>query len=262
MKFFQTLTLCAFCLFGTAAGAATAQDLYQEGLGFYQSQNWQEAQGRWQKALELEPKNPLILFNLGLARLQLGEIGYAAALWRKAISIDPTLGEARRALRFLNEKHGPRLRTETGLFSSAMDAVTSYLSLPAWGLSALLGFFLTSWLWIGFIGRARRAHQSNQPSPSFPSRAVAASVGTLFFACALTFKYFDHRKTAGTVIAAEAFAKSSPSEQATDLFRIQEGSEVILKTTSGEWVQATLPGGLSGWLKKQTVIQTSGTPLW
>jgi Flp pilus assembly protein TadD len=46
-----------------------------------------------EKALKLQPDNPSIMFNLGIALNQFGDAARGAQLMQKAKEIDPTMGQ-------------------------------------------------------------------------------------------------------------------------------------------------------------------------
>lgn len=43
--------------------------------------------------------------------------------------------------------------------------------------------------------------------------------------------------------------KSSPDDNGTDLFRINEGLKVAVKDRSGDWIEIRLADGRVGWIK-------------
>ena len=235
----------------------TTQELYQEGLGLYQSKEWDEAAARWKLALGAEPNNPIVLYNLGLAKYRQKKLGESIGLWRKALFFDPGLSSARKALVVAVEKTDATLAESTWLIKAS-----SFLSLPAWLTLTFLCFTGFGWLLISFLSKRKTALQEELPTPSFPYALLIFSVFFVLFLASSTIKYFDQSQTLGTIVSSGALAKSSPNKEATDLFKIPEGSEVILKQVSKNWVQALLPGGLSGWVLKKEIFQNSGEALW
>ena len=253
-------SLVLFC--SPSAWCSPAQNLYQEAVGLYQGQKWQEAATKFSEALKEEPNNPFILYNLGLTKFQLQETGYALALWRKALSADPYFGEAKRALKMLEEKTGGKnSQNEQNWAFYQLRALAVYFGLPLLGLTLLILFCVSIWLWLGFIGKYARARESQSPTPPFPLRAVMFTMFALLVALLTSLEALQISTPSATVVAKEMKVKSAPDEKGTDLFNITEGTEVLLKASSGNWVQATLPGGLTGWIDKQGILQTSGKPL-
>ena len=75
-------------------------------------------------------------------------------------------------------------------------------------------------------------------------------------------KLVDLQIPRGTVIADKTSVYSAPDEKSVALFDLYGGLEVILDSQKDSWVQVTYPGGLTGWIPKTSMLQTSGRKMW
>ena len=67
---------------------------------FYEEGNYKKAAERCQLAIDLDPSNPVALYNMGLYLIYSNEPKRAATLWRRSLLLDPDLIEAYRSLYF------------------------------------------------------------------------------------------------------------------------------------------------------------------
>ncbi len=239
-----------------------AVDLYQIGIQSYQKNNWTEAQSFFTQALNQEPLNYLILYNLGLTDFKLGLKGQAVASWRRALYLNPQFAPARKALDFGLKKMGP---LSTHSFSQWDFLRIEILSLFTFNqvllLSGLLllgtGFFL-----LRFWSQRKQALTNEMPLPT-PSYAGMIMGFLLLIVALLTVgKGVDYLSPRATVIVERVPIRSGPNESDVSLFEVLEGQEVIIKKVSGDWVQVNYPGGLTGWVLKQTIFYSSGRQPW
>lgn len=241
----------------TVALAQSAQELYQEGLGLFQKQQLSEAQDKWQQALKIEPDNPYILFNLGLVKFELEEWGWSLAYWKKAQFLKPGLDGVQLGMKKLETKLGKKLAVEQGFFSSSF----SYFGFWPLLLFFSICFFTAIWLWLHYFEAKRLAREENSLSPSFPIKACVFSTAALTFIILSGLKLYLTFDETAVVVDKKAFARSTPSEKGTELFELPEGSQVTLRKTQGDWVQARLKGGLIGWVKNEQIFRIAGAPL-
>jgi hypothetical protein len=61
-----------------------------------------------------------------------------------------------------------------------------------------------------------------------------------------------------TIIADKVSAQIAPGEGQNSLFELYAGFEVLLSNTTPGWTQVRYPGGLTGWVKNDSLMPTSG----
>lgn len=103
----MVLTLCACKSVGNQKTDRERAILHlQIGTGYLTAGNYPQAMSELLKAEELDPKNPMILNNLGLAFFVRGKLKHAEDKFRAALTLDPRFSEAKNNLgRVLIDSH-------------------------------------------------------------------------------------------------------------------------------------------------------------
>lgn len=239
----------------------SAKELYLSGVKSFQNSQFKEAADSFRMAFEKDPDNRAILFNWGLAEHRLGRIGMAAATWRRALALDPDFQAAQQALQVIQPKISST-NIEPDFFESFRASVLVHVSGTQLALLTALLLFASGWLLLRFIGQRRRALENEKPLPAFPALGLTFFVLFLFATFTSLSKVYDFFQPRATIVATTASVYSGPSDESPSLFELSEGFEVILNHSQGAWRQVTSPGGLSGWMKREALFQTSGRHQW
>ncbi len=254
-----TILLCLF-VFENAKGQSEA---FRAGLVNYQNKKYAEAQTSFQEALNLAPLDAAALTNLGLSVYQLGQKSRAIAYFRKALALNPSLPAAQQGLSFVL----PQLEVkEIPHQIETYELIREQLLMPAgefsylWILAALL--FLLGWSLLKYLGQRKHAEEEDLPFPPFPwITAVSGIFSVIFFSLSLA-KIYDLQIPRGTIVEDKVAVQSAPGDSQLSLFDLYGGFDVVIRSHSGDWVQVTYPGGLTGWIKKSSLYVTSGGSPW
>ncbi len=248
----------------TAIGLdAGFEETFKIGIQSYGSQKYDEAAAAFTKALKLDPSNSTVLTNLALSQYQLGQKAFAVALLRRALSLDPDFSTARTAMEFILTQYEIRdvphkIQYWENFRATFINPVPLFVYLL---LTALL-LFSTGWVLLTYFGERRRCLQNEKPFPAFSIVGFILSVG-LFTSCSLTvLKIWDNNISRATVIRDSVSVLAAPDENAVSLFDLYGGLEVIALEIKENWIQVTYPGGLTGWVPKDSVFATSGKLKW
>ncbi len=257
---FFGLVLLFFSLLSLSAGSTEAQGPYLSGIQAFQEGELEKAREFFKSAWELEPGNTRILYNWGLTEEKLGQTGLSAALWRRALFLDPDFSMAREALNFITPRLAPQ--PPANGWESFRSGVLLGLSFGK--LLAILGLCLiaSGTLLLTYFGRRRAALKDENPLPPTPFYGIFLSLLTIFSLGLLLSKTFDYYSPRGTLVQEKVQIRSAPTDQAPGLFEVSAGIEVLLRATNSNWVQVKYPGGMTGWVQKSEVFQTSGRALW
>jgi hypothetical protein len=251
------LPLFSLSLHASADEITGKQNWFDQGLRAYQSKNWDQARDNFEKALQFQPAEAAIMYNLGLAYFQLNKKGYAVGYWRRALAFAPLLSGPEESLEKIQDKfHFSRLEKSPWAVSAH-----DFLTRVDWniGLAALaitLGF--TGWLWMGFWQRRKVALLSESdetPSPSYS--LLFLTVLFVITAVGVSGKWLDEQKIRGTVVNASAELKSAPTDDGVTLSSLPEASEVQILSSHNDWLQINTGEGSGGWVKKSDVLAAS-----
>ncbi|MCM2280296.1 MAG: tetratricopeptide repeat protein [Bdellovibrionaceae bacterium] len=231
--------------------------LYQDGGVAFRKEDWAAARAALEQSLAMDPDRPAAVYNLGLVEFRSGKKGLGIALWRKALAMSPGFAPAEAALAWANNQIPRSMNLDPGVWENFRDAVLVRISLIEILSIALMVFAFSVYLFLRYVGARRRAVLDERPTPPFPT---VAWFFALLLICAIALsaaKTYDLMIDRATVLTARVPARTTPDAEATTLFDLFEGAEVIVRQSQGDWWQISVPGGLTGWVQKDALFFSS-----
>ena len=236
--------------------------IYQAGIQSFQKGELTKAQDLFLQALEKSPDNKFILYNLGLTDFQLEQRGRAVGAWRRALYIDPDFSLARQAYSFALRKMGPLHSGTSNSWEAFRQDILSWLSLDR-GLAVTALFLLIGGVFlIRYWARRRDSILHETPSPPVPYTGFVCAMIFLLAGAITLAKAYDNYFPRATITAKRVDVRSGPSPEDASLFELLEGHEVIINQAVREWAQVTYPGGLTGWVQRDSLFHSSGRKPW
>ena len=225
----------------------------------YQAKKYSEALSSFNSALSFDKNNLAAINNAALTHFQLGHKGWAAALFRKSLEINPSFEASQQGLEYvLSQLQVKELPHDVHIWEVFRKNILSVTSLRVFLIFTAFTMLSSLWFLLAYISKRKKALLEEQllPAMSLPTIFL-----TFVFLASLTIsilKFADGLETRGTVVADKSFVRSLPQEDAAQLFEIFQGLEVIILRTSNDWYQIQYPGGSSGWIPKEHVFITTG----
>lgn len=264
-----SLFLSLFCLIASLSTSVLAQDptakplnfqeSFQAGVQFYQNKKFPEAKEAFQKALELEQNNLQAMTNLALSNFQIGEKGWALALLRKAQNIDPDFSTPNSALKFiLPQLEVKEIPHEITTWETIRSRFIQPFSQASFVVLTAIFLFAAGWTLIQYFSAKQKAEAEEKPYPAFPFMGLIYSLGFLFLFFLMLGKFYDLSLTRGTVVANKVSVLTLPDEKAPMLFDLYAGLEVLVLKNEAGWSQVQYPGGMTGWVKENSIFITYG----
>jgi tetratricopeptide (TPR) repeat protein len=239
--------------------ADSAESLFQAGVAAFQKADLATAREQLQKSLQAQPGSAPALYNLGLVEYEAKSTGLALALWRKALAVDPGYRPASLALHWATGKlEHPEIAHQTEVWETLRSNFLTATSLSIFLAFTAVLLLFSGWLILRYFGKRRRAVLDESPMPPTPWIAIALAFFFLLFASSSIAKLFDLDTKRATVLPPKVDVRSTPEISGVSLFELFEGLEVIVQQSSGDWVQVTYPGALTGWVPKSAIMITSG----
>ncbi|WP_413585963.1 tetratricopeptide repeat protein [Bdellovibrio sp. HCB274] len=252
--FFFTLILPTLAWTQSADFAA----LFNQGTQHYTAKEYEKSRDAFAKALELDPHNATTLTNLALAQFQLGKKPLAVGLFRKALTNDPDLTQARAGLKFaLGQMEVKDIPHQIETYETVRKKLLEPVSQIAYLIMTALFLFAAGWIWIGFMGQRRRAIAEETALPGFPVIGSLLALGFLVSITLLGLKIYDQSIVRATVIEDKVSLQAAPGENQAALLEVFGGMEVIVQNENAEWSQVTFPGSITGWVKKSAILRTN-----
>jgi tetratricopeptide (TPR) repeat protein len=249
---------CTATSFTTWADEISAKEnWFEQGLRAYQTKNWDQARDNFEKALQFQPNEAAILYNLGLAYFQMNKKGYAVGYWRKALALAPSLHGPAAALDQIEERfHFSRL--EKSPWAIALHDLFLRIGWDLWLGTSAAFTALAGWLWLSFLQRRKSALASEDEET--PSAGLGLVLATFAFTVAWSGnfgKWLDEQKIRGTVVTTSAELKSAPTNDGVTLAPLPEAAEVLIVRAHEDWLQVNTGEGGGGWVKKTDVLPAS-----
>lgn len=242
LKYLLSQALVLLACFSHAEELPKPQDeaaLHSQTVEAFQKKDWVQLESLTAELMKLHPTDPDVLFNAGVAALNLEKGGIAAAYWRKALFLSPGHSRALEGLLVLEDKMNLQPLSSLSFL---------YRRIP---LTPLL--FLT---WLAFTGliffliKHRKSRGQNQ-------LILAGLCGTLFLSVGLfSAKYYADvfHTNHGTLVLAENPLRLNPGEDSPTLLDLSEGQQVEILRDQGEWVQVRRLSAEVGWVPRASVF--------
>ena len=195
------------------SGFESGEIYYNLGNSCYRSNKFTDAIYYFEKAKKLIPNNVDLKHNMELANLQIYD------------KITPL----------------PKF----AIVKWFRELITSR-SADFWASTSLISFIgLLIFLLIYFFTKKGGVKQAT----FFAAAVLLILSGTTFIFSEKQFSNLNSEKSA-IIFNSSVFVKSSPDENATELFTIHEGLKVEIRDYSGDWCEIILADGKIGWMRK------------
>ena len=231
---------------GAPAECAAA---FARGNEAYAAGRWDEARLSWEKCLDLGVRDRRVYYNLGNAHFRLGETGWAILHYEKALRIDPADADARANLELARSKRADlRPARESDPVFEKLWALHSRLSVPL-GLDALLAlsFLFGAGLSLAVLFRGRVRHCG-------AALAVVAFLAALPVALSTGYKIWaDEFDARGVVLESAVDLRSGPSSRDQVLATLHSGTDLEVRSKTGEWFLVRAGDDLEGYLPARSL---------
>jgi hypothetical protein len=195
---------------------------------------------------------------LGLSYFQIKKKGLSIAMFRRALFVEPSQGVAEAGLNFvLSQLEVKEIPHQIETYERLRSTVLNSVSLNGFHVLTLLLLFSSGYIWLQFLGRRRKSFELEEAPPSTPVIGLLLAVGFTFSVIFTALKVYDLNIPRATIITDKVSAQTAPGDGQSGLFDLYEGFEVIVRNAANDWIQVSYPGGLTGWVKKDSLMSTS-----
>lgn len=238
-------------LFGLAlpAAAQTPEEWFAQGNAAYEEGRFADAADAYRKIQTFQIEDARIEFNLGNAEFKMGRKGAAILHFERARQLDPTDREIRENLQYARTFLVDKFETPElpWVIERAIDRQNG------------LGPDRQGWIALGLIWAicALLAYAFSAPGRWNAGWGWALATLLLILAIVsaswwLTWQRLDGTKRA-VVLAPVVEVLAGPGANNAAIDSVHEGLTVEIRDLREEWVQVSLPNGLSGWLPRQAL---------
>ena len=235
------LILCGACAV-SAAEAEKPVSLFDEANRLYEQGRYPEAIQHYETLLR-NGISPQVLFNLGNAHFRKGDIGLAIANFQRARQLAPRDADILANLRFARQTVPGTVSVTPSLFSRVLRYFT--LNEVATVMTGAL------WFWLAVLSL-------RQWQPSWRSRLRTTTMVCGFvFVMAATWlasaAILQHRSIA-IVTSEQVSARFGPLEESQTAYTANDGAELRVTGSKGEWIQVQDRSGRPAWIHQRHLV--------
>lgn len=237
-------------LFAFSSQADEAANLFQLANQQYEAGNYSQAAMTYEKILAAGQANWQIYYNLGNAYYKQKRVGKAILNYERARRLNRDNEDIDFNIDLANLSVADRIPVmPRALIFVGLDRVIHLFSIEA-ATTVMLIFWVLLFAGAIIWMLARREFLQ-----SWGRRLVwVAGALCLIFLLIFGILAYEHATVQeGIVLASRVVVRSSPADEATEMFILHEGVKVRLQESSGVWQRIKLPDGKVGWLEANTV---------
>lgn len=235
-----------------AQAVSAANQLYRVG-------NYEDAQRMYEQLISQGVEDSTVYYNLGNTYYRQGDLGRAILNFQRASQLNPRDPDIRANLELARAKADVLFTSTAPGPLSAMARLTSrWLTLNETAISALALWFLA-----GFLFLSIRIMEGSQMRKILLYGAIVTLFILVLIGLSLGSRIFtESTQHNGVVVAPVVAVSSEPGEQIAIDFSLRSGTEVILVETQGNWGRLAMPGDvIEGWIPLTAVETVAGGPL-
>lgn len=221
---------------------------FQEANTAYRTGDFAKAAGLYEALIRQEPQVAAYYYNLGNAKVRLGQLSGAILNYEKALILDPRNEDVRRNLSYARGLLEYRVEDTRNWYLKTTDAVLRYVTLRevVLGVMVVVFIFLMSGILYFWFGRG--------PFWNIRRKFVFASlllIGLVAFGKHAQRELFRD----AIVMQKECEARYGPSDHDQVAFRMGEGIKVLVMDRREDWSRVLLMNGESGWVKNADIAE-------
>lgn len=257
------LIISLFIAFVSAAGAlaqsaATASDrLIAKADSAYTADNFAQAEVLYMQAMKAGGTSSELFYNLGNTYYRQGNLGKAILNYNRALKLDPTNGDARQNLEFVNSKITDKQIDSGSYMWSVWQGTVGLFRADTWAIIALVLFAL----FLGSVAVYVFSSAVTIKKASF----FGGMIVFIITVCAVIISFAAANRvnsdSEAIVLVPAARLATSPREarsQAEEAFLLHEGTKVeiidsISNPSDGLWYEVLVGRGERAWIKSDEV---------
>lgn len=249
MKKLVIIILAVFLSICTSDAKSLAQ-LNAEADSAYVAERYEDAVALYSQVAD-SVQNASVFYNLGCAYYRTDDIAHAILWFERALQLDPGNEDIRFNLEFARGNTIDRITPRHEFFLvSVYRSMVLMMSLNQWAYVSL-GCFVVALLFLLLFLYSR---QLIWRKVGFFASIVFVLLTLLGNVCAFQQRYFAAHRTGGVVVVPSVSVKSTPAASGNDLFVLHEGTTVELQDASmRDWCEVRIADGKVGWLPKSSI---------
>lgn len=228
----------------------SAKDLWKAAEQSYRDNRFTDAISAYNAILDQGFYSAKLYYNLGNAYFKADELGKSILYYRRALQLEPSDDDIVHNLEFARRKTKDKIEQVPEFFLvRGVKSLRSWMSADAWAISSLVLLSISSISLLMFLLVGRVGYRK----VGFYTMCVSLLlfIVTTLFAWSARQATVEHHEA--VVMSSAVSVKSSPDKDATELFVLHEGTEIVVGERSNDWVEVRIADGRKGWIEKSRI---------
>ena len=237
-------------VFLPAIAADQVDELFRQANEAFQAKDYPGSILLYDSILSQGYESAQLYYNLGNACYKNNQVAPAILNFERALKLDPGLEDARFNLKMANLRVIDNVEAVPEVFFSRWGkALVISRSSGAWGGLSILA------LWLALAGGAAFlfARPIGLRRLGFYGGVLALLMGLIFLFLGNAKLAKEHNSQEGIIFSQNAYVKSAPDPNSTDLFILHEGVKVSILENFSEWNRIRLADGKEGWVEASSL---------
>ncbi|MFQ5631846.1 MAG: tetratricopeptide repeat protein [bacterium] len=230
---------------GSHLYADEAESLFYQGNKLYENGDYEEAIAVYERILDTGKQSWQLYYNMGNAYYKLNKTGLAILHYERAYKLNPESEDVRFNLQLANLAIVDRI-PEPPKAEWIIWLESIHLSLSFTTLLWLALFFYAIFMLSLALKYIKPDLRQNRLIRLFSAGGLSAFI-IVFLWFALRWYQIETARFA-IVLQREVSVTSSPTQDATEVFALHEGTKLQIEQQSGDWARIRLQDGKVGWL--------------
>jgi tetratricopeptide (TPR) repeat protein len=243
----KTITCCVAFLFGAlCAGSSFAQpdaDFAKANQEYAQG-HFKEAISSYESLVRAGQWSANLFYDLGNAYFRTGDFGRAILNYERAIALERHHPEATANLQIARDE-----ARALELQQRWPERYFQFASVNQYCVAAAIAFWLAAFAFVTLIFASRRS-----------ATMIAMLIFCLLISAVSTYAVYALEQGSGDdalaiVTGKDVQARLATADTANSILALPPGSEIKILSTRGDWIYATLPNNLRGWIPAKDAQQ-------
>ncbi len=246
---FVLFVVALSCSSALADSEALKHD-FEEANRLYQGGEFQKAIDSYLKVVAAGVENPVLYYNLGNSYFKTGRLGYAIAMYHRALKLDPRNDDIKANLAFAQQFRVDNItQDEINPIWNWYKGIILHYTSNEWTVAAsvVLVLFLALFafrIWTG-------SRSSLVKGLLIASFAIFVVVAT----CCGTSIHFNCGATRGAIVVPEVSIKAGPGSDFDEQFIAHEGLTFLIMKQESGWYQGIFDNRLKGWIRVSDAVK-------
>ncbi len=227
----------------------TLQNTFKSANDAYLKENYEKAIENYEKIVSQNYESVELYYNLGNAYFKQNNIAKAVLNYNRALVLSPNNEDVLANLDFVNRSIKDEFTpVPEFILDRIFKGIVKIFSSNTWALISINTFLLALVIFLIFL--FSKVMSIRKFSFFTSILLILLSITTFTFSANAKQRITNHNSA---VIMKISTIKSSPDTEGTDLFILNPGVKVDIKSNINGWYEVRLPNGKIGWIQNNNV---------